>query len=762
MKWHRCGIVGVLGVVCVLASAPVARAQPVAPGTLIPKRFAAISDIVQREIALHHIPGAVIVVGGPNGVIYREAFGDRVVAPEHERLTPDTIFDLASLTKVVATTTAIMQLAEAKKLSLDDPVVKYWPDFGANGKSAITISQLLTHMSGLRPDLDAKANWQGNDAALARVVGERPVVPPGTRFAYSDINFIVLGELVRRVSGKPLETYATEKIFRPLEMTDTGFRPDSRAQSRIAPTDSPEGRLRWGSVQDPTAYRMGGVAGHAGLFSTADDLARFAEMIVAGGARGGARSLLPATVKTMTEPRLLPGGIERGLGWDIASDYDSGMAAAFGPASFGHTGYTGTSLWIDAQTRTYLIILTSRLYPNDRGDVSKLRREVAEAVAHDSHAQSVLTGIDVLEEEQFAPLKGLRVGLLTNQTGRDREGRRTVDILAHAPDVRLVSLFSPEHGFDGDQNGKVATGMDAITGLPVYSLYGANRRPTPDMMTGLDAIVVDLQDAGVRFYTYATTVAYTMEEAAKLNIKVLILDRPNPIGKAGAKGPILEPGRESFTGYFPIPLQHGMTLGELETLFNGERHIGADLAVVAMRGYRPLSWYDETGLAWINPSPNLRSVKEAVLYPGVALVEGTNVSVGRGTATPFELVGAPWIEASALAAYLNGRGIAGVRFEEAVFTPDSDAYSGRLCAGVRIELLNRDEFDSPRLGLELAAALHRLYPSQFKLARVLGALGSAPAFSALEQGDDPSRIAAVWETQLRAFEELRAKYRLYR
>ena len=586
-----------------LASAWALSAHARAEETLIPERFAAVPEIVQREIAAKHIPGAIVIVGGPGGVTYRQAFGDRTTAPQREQLTADSIFDLASLTKVVATTTAIMQLAEAGRLSLDEPVVKYWPAFGANGKDAITILQLLTHMSGLRPDLDLRVQWRGRNAALARIVEERPISPPGTKFRYSDINFIVLGELVQHISGERLDVYAREKIFRPLGMADTSFTPDTRKRPRIVPTDRQGDMLRWGEVQDPTAYRMGGVAGHAGLFSTADDLSRFAEMMLAGGSHDGIRILSASSIQRMTSQFDLPGGIKRGLGWDIASDYDAGMAMAFGPASYGHTGYTGTSLWIDRQTKTYLIILTSRLYPDDRGDVKYLRQDVAEAVAAASHTRQIATGIDVLEETGFAPLKGSRVGILTNQTGRDGAGRRTVDVLAHAPDVRLAAIFSPEHGPNGDRNSKVESGTDASTGLPIYSLYGATRRPTSDMLAGLDIIVVDLQDAGVRFYTYATTIAYVMEEAAKRQIKVVILDRPNPIGAAGAKGPVLDTEFESFTGYFPTPVVHGMTLGELASMFNTEKNIGAELTVIAMRGYRPRSWYDETGLAWIAPSP---------------------------------------------------------------------------------------------------------------------------------------------------------------
>ncbi|HUZ75400.1 MAG TPA: serine hydrolase [Stellaceae bacterium] len=724
-------------------------------------RFPAITGIVEHEIAARHIPGAVILIAERGRIVYRRAFGLRTILPAAQALVPDTVFDLASLTKVIATTTAVMQLVEEKRLRLADPVAKYWPAFGANGKRAITIEQLLTHTSGLRPDLVRSGGWSGERGALQRIAADRPIHPPGSRFLYSDLNFIVLGALVERISGERLDRYCARHIFAPLGMHETGFNPRPAEAPRIAPTELASDGANRDRVQDPTALRMGGVAGHAGLFSTADDLAKFAEMLLGGGVRDGVRILSAASVARMTAPHVLPGGIERGLGWDVASPYANGMDLAFGPGSYGHTGYTGTSLWIDPARKAFLVILTSRLYPDDRGDAKPLRREIAAVVASAKRASAVRTGIDVLAREAFAPLAGLRVGLLTNQTGRDASGRRTIDVLAHAGDVHLEAIFSPEHGIGGDHEGRIASGTDAATGLPIYSLYGSTRRPTAAMLAGIDALVVDLQDAGVRFFTYATTLAYAMEEAAHRHVKVFVLDRPNPIGAAGVRGPVLDAALRSFTGYFPMPVEHGMTIGELATMFNAENHIGADLTVVPMQGYRHRSWYDETGLPWIDPSPNLRSLAEAILYPGVALVEGTNVSVGRGTGRPFELVGAPWIDGSALASYLSHRGIAGVSFAPVAFTPDGDRYAGRLCHGVRIGIRDRSTLNAPRLGLEIAAALHRLYPSEFAIRPLVGLVGSRAAVAELKDGAEPSALAATWQSRLHAFEAIRDRYLLY-
>jgi uncharacterized protein YbbC (DUF1343 family)/CubicO group peptidase (beta-lactamase class C family) len=703
----------------------------------------------------------VVLVGHRGKIVYRAAFGSRSLWPQPTPPRPDAIFDLASLTKVVATTTAVMQLVEQGRLRLDDAAATYWPAFAANGKRAITVRELLTHTSGLRPDPDHPARWSGKDAAFARLAAERPLRPPGTAFLYSDLNFIALGALVERVSGEPLDRYVRQHIFAKLGMADTGFRPARRKQFRIVPTDLEHGSLRWGAVQDPTAYAMGGVAGHAGLFSTADDLARFAQMLLNGGSLGGVRVLRPQTIDLMTFAVALPGGSRRGLGWDAASPYAAGLGTEFGPRSFGHTGYTGTALWIDPETGTFLILLASRLHPNGHGRVKDLRRRIAHLVA-ETFRPKVLPGIDVLEDQGFAPLLGRRIGLLTNRASRDLAGRRTIDVLAVAPGVKLAAIFTPEHGLGADREGRIESGTDETTGLPIRSLYGASLRPRDSMLVGLDALVVDLQDAGVRFFTYPTTVAYLLEAAARKGIDVYVLDRPDPIDAAIVEGPVLDPSLRSFTGYFPMPLRHGMTLGELAMMFNGENRIGARLTVIPMHGYRRESWYEDTGLPWVNPSPNLRSPAEAMLYAGIGLVEGADVSVGRGTATPFEWLGAPWINSAELVGFLASRRIEGVRFAPADFMPKTDRFAGQLCHGVRITVTDRARLDAARLGLELAAALHRLYPRQFRIEATTGMIGSRKIVTAIAAGADPRTLPATWQSELKAYQAVRDKYLLYR
>ena len=761
-------------------------------------RLNVVDAIVEQAIEQKQIPGAVVLIGHDGHVVYRKAFGNRALEPRRELMTVDTIFDLASLTKVIVTTTAIMQLEEKGKVRISDTVVKYLPEFAQNGKDDITVRQLLTHYGGLPPDLDLLTPWQGKETAYKMAFAEKPETPPGAGFVYSDVGFIVLGAVAEKVSGQSLDRYAETHIFAPLKMTHTRYLPPKTWRAKIAPTqfDEHDHMLR-GEVHDPTAMRMGGVAGHAGVFSTADDLSKFAQALLDGG--GGILSSL--SVEKMTTPEQPPTATAvRGFGWDIDSPFSTNRGALLPVGSYGHTGFTGTSLWIDPTTRTYILILANAVHPRGQGNAIALRAKIATAVAGAlplsveekerlrwesitgyNEAQSaarkmavrngnVKTGIDVLEAHTFDALQNgagkRKIGLVTNQTGVDAEGRRTIDVLANAPGVSLEAIFSPEHGVTGTlDTTNVGDSKDAATGVPVYSVYGATdaaRRPSLEVLKGLDAIVFDIQDAGVRFYTYETTLGYFLEAAAKAGIEMIVLDRPNPITGSLVQGPVADAGHESFTNYFPMPVRHGMTIGELAQMFNTERGIGAKLKVIPMDGWMRGDWYDSTGLTWINPSPNLRSLRGAALYPGVALIEGTNVSVGRGTDTPFEWIGAPWIKARELAEYLNARAVSGVRFVPVSFTPSASTYSGEVCQGVSIVLLDRNTLDAPELGVELAAALNKLYPKDFKMERMRELLVNQDAYDALAAGQDPRRVAEGWRAAIGKFTEVRGKYLLYK
>src|SRR5579864_6535606 len=763
-----------------------------------PVKLSAVDAVIQQAIADNNIPGAVLIVGHDGKVIYRKAYGHRSLEPKRELMTLDTIFDLASLTKVIATTTAVMQLMEQGKVRMNDPVAKYLPEFAQNGKEDITIRQLMTHYSGLAPDLDLTTPWEGKNTAYQLAFVEPPETTPGSGFVYSDINFIMLGALVEKVSGETLDVYTTKHIFAQLKMTRTRFLPPALWRPRIAPTQYDENVLMLrGVVHDPTARRMGGVAGHAGLFSTADDLAKFAQALLKGG--GGILSAV--TVEKMTSPEQPPHApVLRGFGWDIDSPFSSNRGDLLPVGSFGHTGFTGTSMWIDPTTKTYIILLTNSVHPRGKGNAIGLRTKVAtevaaalalnpdekeerrwksitgynEALSAARHMNTrngaVQTGIDVLEEHAFdvlqSPAGKKRIGVVTNQTGLDSQGQRTIDVLAKAPGVSLDAIFSPEHGVTGElDTTNVGSSVDSATSVPVYSVYGptdAARRPPADVLKNLDSVVFDVQDAGARYYTYETTLGYFLEGAAAAGIELIVLDRPDPANGAFVQGPVSDAGKENFTDYWTVPVRPGMTMGELAKMFNAERNINAKLTVVPMEGWQRGDWFDSTGLVWVNPSPNLRSVTEVALYPGVAIIEYTNVSVGRGTDTPIELLGAPWMKSKELAAYLNGRGIAGVRFVPVTFTPTSSNYSGQQCQGVNIVVTDRNGFDAPELGMELAAALHKLYPADFKMERMIELLMNQSAYDALVAGQDPRRIAQDWQEGLQKFQKMREKYLIYK
>ena len=683
--------------------------------------------------AIHdEIPGAVVVIGDGEGVLYREALGSWANVRHSIRLESHALFDVASLTKPVATATSITKLVEQGKLRLDDRVADFIPEYAASGKGEITIGQLLLHTSGLIADNPLSDYEGGREVALESICALELKSEPGERFEYSDVGYIVLGELVRRIDGRGLEVFTREELFLPLGMEATLFLPAGEMAQITVPTEKRDGR--WlDSVHDPRAAALGGVAGHAGLYSRGDDLARFCRMILNEGELDGVRVFNPETVRQMTKPRTLPGGAGlRSYGFDVdtANSTPRGLRMKRG-VSFGHTGFTGTSFWIDPANDLFVILLTSRLQMPGGGRVQELREIVgtlaAEAVLG-ADSSRVLTGIDALVLDDFKPLKGRRVGLITNQTGVDRFGRRTIDLLHRAKGVELVAIFSPEHGVTGTLNEeKIGDARDAATGLTVYSLYGETRRPTDQMLRGIDTLVFDIQDAGTRFYTYITTMGYAMEECERRGIRFVVLDRPNPIGAMGPQGPMSDADNISFVNYKPLPLVHGMTVGELAGYFRDAYIPKLDLQVVKMHHYRRDMGWEETQLKWTPPSPNLRTPGQATLYPALGLLEMTNVSVGRGTETPFEIIGAPWIDGQQLADALKGAGLPGVRFEAVEFTPKGSKYEGERCEGVRLEVFSQSLYQPSLTGLTIARALLRLYPEQWESEGVMKLLCSDEA-----------------------------------
>ena len=745
-------------------------------------------DRAAREsVAAGDTPGVVILVGQGNRVLYRKAVGSRAVTPTAEPMTTDTIFDIASLTKVVATAPAILALVDAGKLDLDVPLGRYVKEFQGPKLAWLTVRRALTHTAGFADLPPAEAIAKGFPEGMRLLASGVSEPSPTAPFRYSDTGFIVLGDLVRRVSGEPLDRFTHRRFYQPLGMRETTFNPPAARRGRIAPTEFVQGKVLHGVVHDPRARQLHGVAGHAGLFSTADDLGRFCRMLLGDGLDGGRRYLSSESIHAMFAPNGA-GETTRVLGWDMSSGYSRALGSFFPVGSVGHTGFTGTSIWMDPPIRTYAVILTNRLHPAGKGSVVELRRRVSAIVAArlftpnavppdgdgEAPPAAALTaderprirtrsGLDVLESQEWAPLKGRVVGLVTNQTGVNGEGRRGIDLLAAAPGVRLQSVFSPEHGLDGVLDARVPHGTHPATGRQVWSLYGSDRRPTATMLHGLDTLVFDIQDVGVRFYTYLTTLVYVLEEAAHHGISVVVLDRPNPLTGVIVEGPVMDPDLRSFTAPHPIPVRSGMTPGEFARMVVAERKIPVKLTVVPLEQWERSMWFDQTGLPWVNPSPNIRSLSGALLYAGVGLLEATNLSVGRGTSTPFEVVGAPWItDPAGLADALNAAAMPGVLFQPINFQPDASVYMGQMLGGVRLLVTDRDALRPVTVGLTTGRTLLERYPKQFRAASIPNLLVNRSTIWALLRGDSLARLKQWAEADRASFLQRRASYLIYK
>jgi len=858
--------------------------------------FTPITTLLNDAIAAHKLPGAVVLIGHNGKVVFTHAYGDRKLAGEPgldnkpspaEPMTEDTIFDMASLTKCLATATAVMQLYEQGKItSFDDPVEKYLPAFNPQHdetRAKVTLRMLLTHTSGEAPDVDLKDPWGLAHPDKAEGIHRALTTPlkaePGSVMTYSDINFILLGDLVETLSNEPEDVYAAEHIFQPLGMSNTRYLPTDHECGvvavaiwgkgkhaggeaivdpcgpngwekqkwvpKIAPTaHDNEGtaatnpdfdRLLRGTVHDPTARRMGGVAGHAGVFSTAHDIGLFAQALLDKLTRNtGPFPLKQSTLQLMTTPQQpghdlsqltkaskaeelaiaagdkpaapglaphYPAAKElRGFGWDIDTAFSKPRGATFPIGTFGHTGFTGTSLWMDWRTNTYVILLANAIHPRGNPPISNLRGEVATAAARaldlypcgptpifeirdcitipvagslrSPNSIPTLTGIDILESSHAAALANLRLGLFTNQSGIDAQGHRTIDILYQT--TKLTTLFSPEHGLATSLDTEhIANSTDSATHLPIISLYGSNdadRRPTHDQLKDLDAVVIDLQDAGVRFWTYEAAMSYFLRAAATEqtqyhhDLLIIVLDRPNLIGGA-TQGPLSDRGTESYVNTMPLPVRHGLTLGELARYYAATHKLLTYLTVVPMQHWSRTQYFADTGLPWINPSPNLRSPEAAILYPALGLIEQTNISVGRGTDHPFSFFGAPWLNATDVTTALTARHIPGVTFTATTEPIAEDAnhypFHGQAIPAVHVTVTDRNALDTPELGIEILAVLHRLYPIQFQLTKVQRLLCNQATLDALTRGDDPRDIAATWTAAIAAFKSATAPYLLY-
>ena len=742
-----------------------------------PDGLAELDAVVNGFIEQGAFPGAVVAVGHKGKLAHLEGYGHLTYADDAPEVTPETIYDLASVTKVVATTTAAMILVDEGALDLDKPVQDFLPGFIGEGKDKVTVRDLLTHSSGLTSGGALYREAKGWDEFVERIQVMDLEYEPGSKSVYSDYGMILMGEIVQRVAAEPLADFVHRRVFEPLGMSETGYLPAENKLPRIAPTeDDPwRGYVVRGEVHDENTHAMGGIAPHAGLFSTAGDLARYAQMILNGGVLEHRRIVSRGVVEEFSRRSSVPGS-ERAIGWDTKSPERSSAGRFFSPRSFGHLGYTGTSMWIDPERELFVILLSNRVHPTRENIlIRKARPAVADAVVMalidpelPSAEPKVKVGLETLEEDGGGVLRGKKVGLVVHRASMTEDGRHAIEVLQDL-ELDVERLFSPEHGLRGQAAAgeEVESGSDPVSELPIVSLYGEKRKPAREDLEGLDALVFDLQGAGVRFYTYVSTMMLSLEAAAEADIEFVVLDRPNPLGGDRIEGPVSAPRdivAESFVNMAPGPLVHGMTMGEMARYVNAGLRKPARLTVVEMEGWtRDMEWAD-TGRTWTPPSPNLRSAEAAIAYPGTAFLEATNVSEGRGTEAPFLVFGAPWLESDAVDVSVPGFELRPTgltpRGSEAARHPK---WMGEKCAGIRVRVADHSAAEPYRLGLELVKALSA--QPEFEWRRegeaLTWLLGTDKVFSALEEGKEVDEIVAADDADHEAWRAQRRDFLLY-
>lgn len=755
------GRLAVVALVLSLWVGSCARSAAQAQDTAQPQREArlgAIDSLVEQAIARGELPGCVVSIGTHAGDVYTRAFGERT---RGEPMTTDTLFDLASLTKPLVTASGIAVLVERGALELDQPVARVLDELATPDKRGITARQLLLHTSGL-PGVGPLSQMEAGAAeARARIAAMPLSSPPGHAFQYSDLGYIVLGELIAKLAGEPLDRFAARTLFDPLGMRDTHYFVAKSELARTAPTEVRDDAGIRGVVDDPRAYRLGGVAGNAGLFSSARDVARFARMLLAGGELDGARVLRARSVADMVRP-VRAGAVERTNGWDVRSPYALGRGSTMSKLAFGHGGYTGTSLWIDPERDLYVVVLSNRVHAGPRGTLHPLASSVADVALRALYPpadDARRAGIDVLQAEAYARVRGRKIVLLTHDAARDRAGRSTLELLASAPQVTLRSVLTPEHGLSARHEGKVID--QRYRGLRVHSLFGQTKRPSASMLAGADMVVIDLVDVGTRFYTYMATVLATLELAGELGLPVLLLDRPNPIDGVHVEGPISEPTFASFVNYHPLPLRHGMTAGELARLLVAARGLPTRLSVVRAEGWQRARWSGADGTAWHAPSPNLGSPEQALLYPAIGLIEGTNLSVGRGTARAFRVIGAPFLDGPKLIAALRVDELEGVTVAPTRFRPLVGPYAGKTVPGIELTIVDPVRFSAARTGLGLIRVLQSLFVPAWDNTRLPLLVANRQTLDGIARGLSTLAIEAGWQAELSRFCAQRSQALLY-
>ena len=771
-----------------------------------------LDSIMQHGLAEGAAPGAALAVGRYGRLVHERGYGRIANEANAAAVTDSTRYDLASLTKVVGTTTAAMILEERGLLDLDRPVHDYLPELAAPEKAVITVRNLLAHNGGFRSGAPLWREHRGI-AAFLNAMNETPLAyQPGDSTIYSDWDLIMVGAIVERLSAKPLDVFLQENVWGPLGMRETGFNPlaagplpvdgDCTAGLRddhpllplIAVTELDtvyRKRMIHGLVHDENACALGGVAGHAGLFSSARDLAVFAQMLLNGGEYNGVRILKPTTVARWTArqgPRA-----SRALGWDTPAP-GSSSGRYFSPRSFGHTGFTGTSIWMDPERGTFVVLLTNRVHPTRRNMRHEpLRRDIADAVQRAildaplkewnpppprRTSAAVRVGADRLLSE-FADLVSFkRVAVVANHSARLADGTHLVDALHAMPNVKLQALFGMEYNIrsnDYSATRDADRAADPQTGVVKYNLYGEQHKPTPEMLRDVEVIVFDIQEVGARFYEHINILGFVMEAAAEQGIDVIVLDRPNPITGLKQDGFVTDDEfLYRFGSYAHVPVIHGLTVGELAQFYNGEKALRggmpAKLHVIPMQGWRRSMWFDETGLPWRKPSPNLLTLSSLLAYTGTCLFEALNVSEGRGTDQPFEYIGAPWLDNTRATAMLNELKLPGVVFDTVRFVPEQKSYHGRppemtgqQVRGIAVRVTDRNAFEPYRTGVALVWAVHALHPDQLQWNdSVLERLAATRRLKSMIIAQrTPAEIFSSWRDEVAAFAAQSAPYRIY-
>ncbi len=719
-----------------------------------------LSSALADAVAESHAPGAVAYVGTIEACEFFEAAGLRQSTPTSEPATKDTIYDLASVSKAVATTTAALLLYENRQLVLDKPVAEYVP---VPAFQAISVRQLLTHTAGLPAWIPLYKQASSMTEALQLIAQEELRYPPGTRRQYSDLGFMILGRVLEMAASDRLDAFCAKQIFEPLGMKDTGYNPPAGRASRCAPTEQCPWRnkLLRGEPHDENAYAVGGVSGHAGLFSTAEDLARFCRGLLGG------KLLREQTLDEALRLGQAPVYPWQGLGW--ALDPWASSSAGYLPAreAFGHPGFTGSCLWMDRKRGFFAILLSNTCHPTrSAANGGVLRRTFFDAIAKQYYpdASSTHSGLDRLMYEDFKPLRNKRAALLTHHAAVDQLGRPISDVFALAPEVQLRYIYSPEHGLRGQAEAGEAVPSEQ-GGAPIISLMGKRKKPSAEELSGIDYFVIDLQDIGSRYYTYASTMKDCMEACREAGTPVLVLDRPNPIGGEIMEGPIAEK-TDSPVCWGAVPVRHGLTMGEIATLFAASAGPGKrlELSINALDKWPRARLFGQCGLPWIPPSPNIPTPDTALVYVGTCLFEGTNVSEGRGTEAPFELVGAPWLDAARVISALAAPDIQGFRLEAATFTPISmpgkaahPRYEDTSCQGVRIHITDPISARPFRMAVALIAAMRQIHPKDFLFERPgwFDTLAGTQAVRlGIEQGEPACALVERLEMGLAPFKEI--------